>query len=131
MIKWTFDKSSKMIVSKHEGIITGEEHLQYVRDILSAENAPRDLRILEHAAKATYQFDVEFNEEIKAIVESKITGFNTIMSAVIQTKPLETAYVIDFKMKTQLPNFKCKVFYEPDNAKKWLNKPFAEAEDYY
>ncbi len=56
-----------------------------------------------------------------------MSKFNTIMIAHVQKKHLETAYVMEFELRTLIPNFKFRVFSEKENAINWLNHSFSDA----
>ena len=120
MISIHFDKADGMITIVSKGEISFEEMLG-APDILTRENLPKNLKILEDASEAELNFN---DERIPEIIQNLITQsahLNSVKHAVIQRTPINTAISMMAERELRESHYHLKTFFSKDAALRWLN----------
>lgn len=121
MIQRYFDVQENLLHINYSGTISKEQVLENIHHIFNNFKLPKELRVLEDARKATYELDVEANEEIQKAMSVYVKNFKFIKCAFIQDKAYETAINLSYEYQLPFPNFLYKVFATKENAVAWLN----------
>ncbi|MBN1989299.1 MAG: hypothetical protein JW783_07890 [Bacteroidales bacterium] len=120
MISIHFDKADGMITIVSKGEISFEEMLG-APDILTRENLPKNLKILEDASEAEPNF---YDERIPEIIQNLITQsahLNSVKHAVIQRTPINTAISMMAERELRESHYHLKTFFSRAAALRWLN----------
>lgn len=122
MIKYELNKELKILEVHYIGDIDLKELIEYGEMIRSDNSLPRDLRILTNASAAIYHLSRTDITEMMTVLKDQIKPYQTIKTAVIQEKPVETAISMLVDTGAPIPNYEHKVFSTREAALMWLNR---------
>lgn len=122
MINFNYNKEDELLEVEYVGLLTEKNFSNYLNNISSNKNLPKNLKILTDARRVIYDFEtIDFSLLIKKI-EIHTKQFNIIKNAILHSKPRETAVSIMVEDEIDIKKYKQKVFYTKAVALNWLNK---------
>ena len=121
MIQAEFNEDKQILETTLTGVTTIKEIKDYYASLPAMKNLPKRLKVLIDSKNARYQFT---DTDLKLISDSVLPLFNhfeVIIEAIIESSPYETALAFMYEKRTEMKNFRFRVFSSKDTACIWLN----------
>ncbi len=121
MIKYEFNSNSQILEVFYLADINLTDIIEYGEMIRLNKSLPCDLRILTDATSAIYHLSGADVTELLKVLKVQIEPYDTVKTAVLQQKPVETAISMLVDSGIPIPNYEHKVFSTREAALIWLN----------
>jgi hypothetical protein len=120
MITHQFNAELQILEVFYKGNIYINDLLEYGEMIRTNDSLPRDLKILTNATDASYHLTMQEISFMMDVLKMQIVPYNSVKTAVIQEKPIETAISMLVDIGSPIPGYKHKVFSTRHGALDWL-----------
>lgn len=120
MISMSFNEELEILEVVYQGDITLDDILEYGKKYRDMKYLPRKLNMITDATEANYLFGVSEIPILAKALRDNTKYFESIKSAMIQTRPIETAKSVVMNQENISPNYRHKVFSTRDSAIEWL-----------
>ena len=120
MITHHYNAELKILEVFYIGDIYINDLLEYGEMIRTNDSLPRDLKILTNASEATYHLSMQEISFMMDVLKMQIVPYNSVKTAVIQEKPIETAISMLVDIGSPIPGYSHKVFATRHGALDWL-----------
>ncbi len=121
MVTQYYDTHEEVLHVDINGELTLTDMFEAMQILLHDQNLPKNLKILENPTKANIQFNAKDLSLIADKMKQSLKNFNTVKHAVIQAKPMGTAFVIMITDMIKVKGYSLEVFSTEKSARKWLN----------
>ena len=120
MIRIHFNREESTITIVSKGAVSYKEMLE-APNILTREDIPKNIKILEDASEAEPAFsDDKIPEMIQNLI-TKSAHLSYVKHAVIQRTPINTAISMMAERELRKSHYHLKTFFSKDAALRWLN----------
>jgi len=120
MIGMSYNEELDLLEIIYQGDIALDDILEYGKKIKNNKYLPRNLKMITDATKANYLFSPEEIPIIAQALKDNTEHFESVKSAIIQSKPIETAKSIIMQQENVTPHYQHKIFYTRALAIEWL-----------
>ncbi|MFN8257538.1 MAG: STAS/SEC14 domain-containing protein [Bacteroidales bacterium] len=120
MINIKFNKELKILEVEFTGDISLKELIDYGEKIRISNDLPRELKILTDARESVYKISHNDLRVVVMELKKQIKPYKSVKTAVIQTKPVETALSMLVNWEGQIDGYEHQVFATRHAALNWL-----------
>jgi hypothetical protein len=120
MINIKFNKELKILEIEFTGDISLEDLIDYGEKIRLNNELPRELKILTDARESAFKINPNDLKVVVLELKKQIKPYKSVRSAVIQTKPVETALSMLINREGHIEGYEHQVFATRHAALNWL-----------
>ena len=120
MIGMTHNEELDILEIVYQGDIALNDILEYGKKIKDNKYLPRNLKMITDATKANYLFSLNEIQIISHALKENTKHFESVKSAMLQSKPIETAKSMIMQQENVTLHYQHKIFYTRTAALKWL-----------
>ena len=115
-----FDEKNEILQVTFSRTIDKKEVLNYLTSLVTNENLPQHLKIIQDFTDAKYNFEITDLNRIAKKVKHHLRKFKTIKIASIHDKSAETAMSLIFSSLIDSENLNYQLFINKESAFLWL-----------
>lgn len=120
MIEIINDRKGTLIKVKTKPVITYNDMIQGVNYLLTNDNLPQNIRILEDARNSTITFLITDIDSLTEKMRDVSEKYISIQHAVIHNSPINTAYALLIADTKNNSKYQLQVFCTIESANSWL-----------
>ena len=122
MIDARIDRSKKIIFANYSGSIRLNDISDFYSQLSAEFKNWEKLKLVQDEREAEFPETKQVLENAKSLVDILNSSFNSIKIAIVQDRPMETAYSYLFLANSSAKNYTIKVFSVEENAVKWISE---------
>ena len=120
MITHFYNVTLGVLEAKYSGEILPEEIIGYIRHIGNNKNYPRSLKLFSDISGAYFRFSPSEISKIVSASNKAIQNYSSFRSALLVSKPKETALSLLYTEMAKNQKYTVAVFSTKEAALKWL-----------
>lgn len=120
---YSFDEKTNVLVLKTVGIVTLENSIEFMTEVVTHRHFPNDILVLQDHSEAELKISMTEIHVLEAFQRKYIDNFNTVKLAILLPKNAEQAmFSLYYQGIINNENCESKVFDSQEQAKLWLTK---------